>query len=546
MWKKLLLIILITAFSSFAESYINIYSIQVISTKDIKKAKNVYKKISKYPYTRIEKIGSYYVVRVGNTRFTKELKPLLKEIKKFRKDSFIRIADIIPERIILANFKFKKEKVKSMIKEKKPDNQEKIKTKKEEKFKIVKDTKDILSLIPDINIKNKTVKIEKTEKQKIKIQQDKVLNIEISKVNKDGIKKTLKKYKDTLPYRDKVYAEDIVGRVNEALNTSYRNLKRSKEDYLAYKQFVDLYTKYSNRFKSQINYEYFEDISRFYLKYQLKKYLWLNSYLYIDNENYFTTSYKKSNYKKLPSIDSLLTIGIKKIFNSSDIIIKLGVRKSVELFPILSIDYNFKTNKYWDSTLSLGINQRAEESNLSFYGASKTNLKYSTTISINSKNVISGSTSINNYYSQDFKEIGNGYYFESRYLHKYRIGYPDFSNYIQLSGGFYNEKSNKTGSINKILITPNTQVLPDNFIEACIGSLFGINYIYSYKKQLRPFMDTNICYNTAYSIGYSLFSGLAGEMFDNDNLSFGVYIGKGFFANPYTIFRLQIYYTRWF
>lgn len=534
MWGKIsLLTIFLTLminFSSFGQNIINIYSIQILSTKNINYAKNEFKKVSKLPFTRIEKINSYYVLRVGEARSKKKLKSLLKKIRKVYKDASICIADIISDRIIISNFQ---------------NIQKKKKATRKEEFEIVQNPKDIFHLIPDINFEKKQNKKEQKQRERVKIQPYAILNLEINEVNKDAIRKQLKKHRHTLPYRDKVLAEDITGEANEALNSAYKNLERSKDDYLAYKQFKDLYEKYSNRFQSKINYEYFEDVSRFYTQAQLKEYIGNNIYLYLNNENYITTSYKNRNYKYLPKFDSLFTLGLKKLFDSKYLLIRLGIRKSLETLPVLSMDYNFK-NKYLDSTLSLGVNQRAEESNYSFYGASKTNIKYSADIPINSKNVISNNISINKYYSQDFKDLGNGLNIESRYLHKYRVGYPDFSTYTSISGGFYNEKSNKIGSINKILVTPNIRILPNNFIEACAGFSFGLNYINTYEKQLRPFLDANTCYNTAYGIGYSVFSGLGGQMFDNDNFSLGIYMGKGLFTSPYTIFKLQLYYRKWF
>ena len=83
----------------------NIYSIQVLSTKNLKNAKKEFEKYKNFPYARIENIKGIYTVRVGKSENYKNLKPLLKQIKKIKKDAFIRKSDILKNRIIEANFK---------------------------------------------------------------------------------------------------------------------------------------------------------------------------------------------------------------------------------------------------------------------------------------------------------------------------------------------------------------------------------------------------------------------------------------------------------
>lgn len=528
MFKKIVLFILILSLNSFAKDMINVYSIQILSSKKVDDVKKEFNKVSKFPFARVEKVGKYYVLRIGNANSVKKLKPLLKKIKKSYKSAFIRVADILSKRIILSNFQNSKSL--KIIKNSKHQN----------------NLKDIFSLIPDTKFKAKKVK-KIPKRQKVEIQPYAALSIKLNEVDKDGIKRILNKHMHTLPYRDEVFAEDRIGDVNDALYQAYKNMKNNSNDYLAYKQFKDLYEKYANRFQTKIGYENFDNVSRLYTQMELKKFIGNNSYLYLNSSNYFTSSYKKNSYKYLPTTDTLFSFGFKKIFDSENFFIEIGLRKSLETFPTLLTKYNFKTNKYWNSAISLGVNQRADESNYLFYGGTKSDLKYSSEVMINSKNIISSSISINKYYSQNYNNIGSGLYFESRYLHKYRVGYPDFSSYATLSGGFYNENSIKKGSINRILLTPNTKVLPENFIETCFGFLFGLDYTNSYKKILRPYLNTSFCYNTAYKgIGYSIDAGIGGGMFNNDNLSLGISLGRGFLANPYTIFNLMLFYRMWF
>jgi len=83
----------------------NIYSIQVLSTKDLKNAKKEFEKYKNFPYARIENIKGIYTIRVGKSEKYKNLIPLLQQVKKIKKDAFIRKSDVLKNRIIEANFK---------------------------------------------------------------------------------------------------------------------------------------------------------------------------------------------------------------------------------------------------------------------------------------------------------------------------------------------------------------------------------------------------------------------------------------------------------
>ena len=74
------------------------YCIQVESFKGPISAKRVYQKYKSYPLARVEKIGSFYVLRVGEGNF-KTIRKMASNI-----NGLVRKCDIIPQRIIIDNF----------------------------------------------------------------------------------------------------------------------------------------------------------------------------------------------------------------------------------------------------------------------------------------------------------------------------------------------------------------------------------------------------------------------------------------------------------
>ena len=100
----------------------NVYSIQVLSAKNLKDAEEVFDKYVKFPYTRLEKIGKYYAIRIGIFKNKNSAKELLKQVKK----GFIRIADIKLNRIIKANFLINISKINKNNLDKKINKKKKI------------------------------------------------------------------------------------------------------------------------------------------------------------------------------------------------------------------------------------------------------------------------------------------------------------------------------------------------------------------------------------------------------------------------------------
>ena len=74
------------------------YCIQISSFKNLKNAEKVYYKYKSYPLSRIEKIGNFYVLRLGEGSF-KTIKNMAFHLK-----GIIRKCDIVPQRIVKSNF----------------------------------------------------------------------------------------------------------------------------------------------------------------------------------------------------------------------------------------------------------------------------------------------------------------------------------------------------------------------------------------------------------------------------------------------------------
>lgn len=86
--------------------YAGQYCIQVGSSNSLEKVENIYKNLESLspPYLRIEKIGSYYVVKVGYFEDAERGKEWLNKIRVYYKDAFLRDCAKDESRIIKASY----------------------------------------------------------------------------------------------------------------------------------------------------------------------------------------------------------------------------------------------------------------------------------------------------------------------------------------------------------------------------------------------------------------------------------------------------------
>jgi len=76
------------------------YCVQVVSSNSKDSLLNEFEKLKSYPASRLEKIGRYYVIRVGQSRSSKSLKSLLEKIRTDYPNAFVRKCDYILRRMI--------------------------------------------------------------------------------------------------------------------------------------------------------------------------------------------------------------------------------------------------------------------------------------------------------------------------------------------------------------------------------------------------------------------------------------------------------------
>jgi len=104
------------------------YCIQISSFKDLKIGKKQFNTYRKFPFTRIEKIGEFYTLRVGEGSY-KNIKNLEREV-----GGLLRRCDINPNNIVMSNFNIKNYNTLINFVKSSPSNNNALKLKKMYKY----------------------------------------------------------------------------------------------------------------------------------------------------------------------------------------------------------------------------------------------------------------------------------------------------------------------------------------------------------------------------------------------------------------------------
>jgi polysaccharide biosynthesis protein PelB len=159
------------------------------------------------------------------------------------------------------------------------------------------------------------------------------------------------------------------------------------------------------------------------------------------------------------------------------------------------------------------------------------------------------SLELSEFYSQDIKRLGTGFYTYNQAQYKLKAGYPDYTLRAFFSYGNYREKAGSKGVIEQLSPFTAFRVLPENYYAVGLGFSFGFEHKYSYTRFWRPFFDASLAYNSLGSLGISTEIGLGGAVFGRDNFSVGLSFSKNTggtkesVIGPYLIYRYYFIHT---
>jgi polysaccharide biosynthesis protein PelB len=354
---------------------------------------------------------------------------------------------------------------------------------------------------------------------------------------------------EALPIRDRVEALRRVGQPRRALELAFKGLEENPYDYQLYKQFRDLAVQESNRVSLEVTHQKREAYGQLIERLEVETKLRDTNYSVGFRSSTFQPTYKKDQVIKQKVGGYQAEIYLRRRFDKGSLGFGIGQLerlRSVANFRLFGESYLFSR---LSAGFEVGYRQPSTESLYLELGGLKNYAKLSLTFTPYNRLGFYSSLELSEFYSQDIKRLGTGFYTYNQAQYKLKAGYPDYTLRAFFSYGNYREKAGSKGVIEQLSPFTAFRVLPENYYAVGLGFSFGFEHKYSYTRFWRPFFDASLAYNSLGSLGISTEIGLGGAVFGRDNFSVGLSFSKNTggtkesVIGPYLIYRYYFIHT---
>ncbi len=343
------------------------------------------------------------------------------------------------------------------------------------------------------------------------------LNLAIRENNIMKSQKLLDRKLPLLPYRDAISEARKGNQRALAIYLAFNNANLSQKDYLVDRQFRELMLENANFYQLMSYYKISDNIKT--TSFELFNRYYLGDKIFFTQrvkENKFSNQ-KKTIFKKRPNNQTLVTFGLKELFDRGFISLNLGYREGLKSYLMAEALFNRQLNDKASIEFAISKNEESNQNEILTIGGKQDSLMATLNYQFLDSLQWVNSLKYMKISSQDDKSIANGVTFHSAFIQLVREVYPrmQFDYFVDYS--LFNRNGKENGVINQILIEENSNLTPANICSAGFSVRVGNPLLAS--KKIRAYGALTTSINCNGTLNYLGELGLTKQLFNDDFLN---------------------------
>jgi hypothetical protein len=351
------------------------------------------------------------------------------------------------------------------------------------------------------------------------------LGIALSENDYAKVQKLIFRYYLLAPL-DRAVGAKKSGNIFLAKSILFEAEEKNRENSSIYRQQRDLDSEYASRASLNSGFDTSKDSAIEYIRGDVSHYI--SKGYYVEGAFKIQKNIDKSSRfpNNVPSSDTAVEIGVRKIFDRGEIEVKSGIHheaKSHGYFEVAS-SYEATDRVTLHSSYQRGV--EANENGYLTYGGKKNEINLRGDFRVVPSARVSLFGAYDEFYSQDNQYLGTGFLFRGDVTKSWHSAFFDFQTDNFVEYGDFSDSSGDKGTIEEMKGS-GSRVLPNEYLKVGSKFSYGVSSRDSYNRVWRPYFEFTPSYNLlSNSADFLLNAGYGGSLFGQDKLRFDFNYGQ--------------------
>jgi hypothetical protein len=353
--------------------------------------------------------------------------------------------------------------------------------------------------------------------------------------DRDAIAGLLNERLQRLPYRDAVEGARRTGQIPLAEEHVFEKSVQNPDDQLLYKQLENMYGEHPSLIRNRFRISDQGGVVGQENSLTVSTMLTKRYSIFADMNELSLLSRNATVLAASPARDLSAHIGIIGQYDNLKLSIAAGERTALESFPYARFSANYGVSSRDTIALELTYGGKAEEGvPISLIGM-KHEAALSATHSLDGHTTLQMRFAASRLLDQGGTLLGESRAYSADLSRSLTLDYPDYA--VRIFGGYY-EYGRKGVPFDKALaFVPEGAArdasffVPESFLQAGLGTSFGMGYRDRYTKNWKPFGSAAVNWNSVSREGFRYELGIHGPLFGYDTLFFSASQERGSYGS---------------